>query len=408
MYEGKIDRYARLVLRKGINLKKGQNLFIKTGPGTYYFARSLAKCAYELGAGLVEFLLEDLDILSSRLSAQDDAEVQKYLPWQSGINESVIKDEWAYIAIKTTEDSLDHGPLDPDKYALFSKATRRVNTDVQRLRMTHQLPWCVVCVPGPRWAKQIFGSDDPTIDHLWQVIAPIVMIDKSDPEDAWDQKDIFLKKRIAILNEMEVDSLHFSSPVTDLVIGFNEKHRWLGGSSMLSDGRPFFPNIPTEEIFTVPDMTRAEGYVTSTRPVTVMDTPTEEVRFVFKNGRVVDFNARKGAEVIRKHLEVDEGSSRLGECALVDESNPIAASGLIFHSILYDENASCHIALGAGYPDCLEGGRSLVTDKELHEHGCNTSLMHTDFMIGSKETDVTAITRAGKEVPVIKKGHFVI
>lgn len=408
MYEGKIDRYAQLVLRKGINLKKGQNLFIRTGPGTYYFARALAKNAYTLGAGLVDFIIEDLDVLSSRLSAQDEKGVQKVLPWQDSINENTKKQEWAYIAIDTTEDSLDHAPLDPVKYAVMTKAKRIANAEVQRLRMTHQLPWCVVCAPGPRWAKQIFGSDDPNVDHLWQVIAPILLIDKADTEDAWDEKDTLLKKRVGVLNGLQVDSLHFTSPVADFVIGFHEKHRWLGGSDTLPDGRPFFPNLPTEEIFTVPDMTRAEGYITSTRPVRVMDTPTEEVRFTFKDGQVVDFSARSGAEAIQRYLEVDEGTRRLGECALVDESSPIAASGLVFHSILYDENASCHLALGAGYPDCLVGGRSLASDEELHAHGCNTSLMHTDFMVGSKETDVTAVSRSGKEIPVIRKGHFVI
>ena len=210
------------------------------------------------------------------------------------------------------------------------------------------------------------------------------------------------------LNALAVDSLHFKSPVTDFTIGFHKQHRWLGGSELLPDGRKFFPNIPTEEIFTVPDMFRAEGYITSTRPVRVMDEPTEEVRFEFKNGLVVNHTARKGADVLGRYFAIDEGTRRIGECALVDEASPIAASGLVFHSILYDENASCHIALGAGYPDCLEGGVTIVGDTALHAVGCNTSLMHTDFMVGSAETDVVAITRDGKEVPIIRKGHFTI
>ena len=175
----------------------------------------------------------------------------------------------------------------------------------------------------------------------------------------------------------------------------------------MPDGLQFFANLPTEEIFTTPDRMRADGYVTTTKPVNVLDVKTEEVRFVFKEGEIVEYSAREGKEALDTFFSIDEGTRRLGEVALVDETSPIARSNLIFNSILLDENASCHLALGDGYPTALANGAMLSTDEQLHEAGCNTSLMHIDFMIGSKDMDIDATTRDGKTFAVMRKGVFV-
>ena len=207
---------------------------------------------------------------------------------------------------------------------------------------------------------------------------------------------------------MKLDHLRFESEGTDLTIGLNSISRWEGGPAPLPDGRLFFPNLPTEEVFTTPDFSRTEGTVRVTKPLKVLEAMVEGAWFRFEKGKAVEFGADKGRDVLEKYLNMDEGSAYLGEIALVDENSPIASSGLLFGSILYDENASCHIALGGGYPTCLNLPAGVESDEDLKAHGCNISLVHTDFMIGSSDSDVTGYDCDGKEYPIIRKGSFVL
>ncbi len=400
-----IDGYTRLVLTKGVNLRKGQSVMIKTGPGTYQFARELAKTAYRLGALHAEIALDDLDILAARLASQDISQVRRSPAYSKMIDYEMAGEDWAFIRIDSTEERLDHGPFNADNYAAYQQAASVEHETIQNKRMRHQLSWCVICAPGPRWAKQVLGPD-ATEEDMWEEIAPILLLDTPDPCAAWDEHDAIVKPRVAKLNKLGIRRLHFTSPVTDLEVGFRPEHVWKGGSKLLPDGRRSICNLPTEEIFTVPDMYDVEGYVTTTRPVPVMNTLTESVQFTFRKGQVIDCTAKRGIEVMEKLLQTDEGSARLGECALVDETSPIARSGKIFNSILFDENASCHLALGMGYPDSLANGDSLISDEQLHQYGCNTSLNHTDFMVGSDETDIVAVCADGREIRIMKGGRF--
>ncbi len=398
--------YADLIIERGINLRKGQSLVIKTGPGTYDFARILAKSAYAHGALFVNVQLDDLDLLASRLANQTIEDVVKEPHYLLDEDYEMISEDWAYIRIDNTEDRLDHAPFDAVKYQAYQKQFSVAHSAIMEKRMRHQSQWCVVCAAGPRWAQLVLGPE-ATQDEMWDLLSPILLLDHESPVQAWDEKDKVFAKRMEYMNSLKIQSLHFSSGVTDLTIGFRPQSLWLGGSDPLPDGSRFFPNLPTEEIFSVPDMYDVNGHVTTTRPVSVMNQPTEEVTLTFKDGVVVDCTARVGSDVMQKFLDIDEGSRRLGECALVDEDSPIAKSNKVFGSILYDENASCHIALGAGYPTCLSNGKNLTTKEQLHGEGCNTSLNHTDFMIGSPDMDIMATTAAGKQVPIMSKGHFV-
>ncbi len=400
-----LETYADLVILKGIHLKKNKSVVIMTGPGTYYFARALSKAAYRHGALYVQVLLDDLDVLASRLNNQNDEQLAHSPSFIRALDYEMCAEGWSYIRIDSTEDRLDHEPLNQEKNQVYGTAKREFSATRMKKTMRHELPWCVVAAPGPRWARQVLGEHATTAD-LVDVMVPILRLDTDDPCTAWDKHGAMLLKRRNRLNEMHIDSLHFKSPVTDFTIGFTEHARFLGGSESLPDGTPFFPNLPTEEIFTTPDRMRANGYITTTRPVSVLNSRTEEVRLVFKDGEVVDYSAKVGKEVLDAFFAIDEGTRRIGECALVDESSPIAQSGLVFDSILIDENASCHIALGDGYPTCLTHGASLTTEESLHEAGCNTSLMHVDFMVGSKDMNITARTREGMDIQIMKKGLF--
>ncbi|HZJ88989.1 MAG TPA: aminopeptidase [Sphaerochaeta sp.] len=400
-----IDRYADLIIEKGINLKAKKNVMILTGSGTYYFARALAKSAYRHQATYVQILVDDLDVLATRLEHQETEQLEFSPDFIKAMDYEFIAHQWSYIRVDNTEDRLDHPPLDGEKNQILSAAKRRFSEARSSYLMRHELPWCVCVAPGPRWAEQVLGEGASTSD-LMEVLKPILLLDQADPAAAWDAKGEMLNGRQEHLNSLNLEYLHFSSPRTDLKVYLNPTSRFVGGAEDLPDGRPFFANLPTEEIFTTPDWRRTEGYVTTTRPVSVLNTPTEEVRLTFKEGKVVDYSAKEGKEVLDRFFAIDEGTRSIGELALVDETSPIAQSGLIFHSILIDENASCHIALGEGYPIALKGGNLISGEENLRAAGCNTSLMHTDFMIGSSDMQITGYSFTGEKVELMRDGVF--
>jgi aminopeptidase len=245
------------------------------------------------------------------------------------------------------------------------------------------------------------------VEDLWQLLTPILKLDAEDPAQAWQEHSDNLVKRGNWLNSLNIASLTFKSPKTDLTIGFRKEHLWLGGGDPLPNGTWFLPNIPTEEVFTTPDLATAHGYVATTKPVSVMDSLVEDVLLTFEKGKVVSCKARVGQEIMDRFLGMDAGASFLGEVALVDEDSPIALSGRTFGSILYDENASCHLALGAGYPSCIAESEKLSSESQLQAAGCNTSMVHTDFMVGSADMKITATTRDGETVVIMENGRFV-
>jgi len=402
-----LKNYSRIVLTKGVNLKKGQNLLINCNAGNYDMARSLAEEAYALGAGFVEISVLDNFIVKARLAAQEE-DALEYIPnYRIGQAHQMLSEDWARIRIDSAEEQDILADSDPDKLGRMTKAARKTLHFVSTSMMNGEHSWCVICSPGPEWAKKVLG-ERATAEDLWEVLKPVLRLDRDDPAEAWEQHGRELWARCSTLNDMKLDRIHFEAEGTDLTLGLTEISRWHGGPGALPDGRMVFNNLPTEEVFTTPDYRRCEGLVKSTKPLKVLESPVEGAWFRFERGRVIEFGAEKGRDVLEKFLNMDEGARSLGEVALVDESSPIAVSGLLFGSILYDENASCHIALGAGYPFCLDLPTGTSGDKALKNAGCNTSLVHTDFMIGSNSMNVTGYDRAGKAYPVIRKGSFVL
>ncbi len=399
--------YADIVLQQGINLKKGQNVLVSCNAGNYDLARVLAERAYALGAGYVDIAVQDNFLTKARLDAQSGEQLEYVPNYLVGKGYQMLSEDWARIRIDSTEELDVLGEADPEKLGVLSKAQRKVLKFVSKSLMNDEHSWCVIASPGPLWAEKVLGKG-ATSEQLWEVLKPILRLDSKDPVAAWKEHGDKLAARGKTLNTMKLDRLHFAADGTDLTIGLNAISLWAGGPAPLPDGRQFLPNLPTEEVFTTPDFSRTEGTVKVTKPLKVLETMVEEAWFRFEEGKVVDFGARKGRDVIEKYLNMDEGARYLGEVALVDESSPIAASGLLFGSILYDENASCHIALGGGYPTCLDLPAGVSSDEDLKNHGCNVSLVHTDFMIGSPSLDVTGYDKDGKAYPVIRKGSFVL
>lgn len=395
-----IDRYADLVIEAGVNLKKGQNLLVNCDEATYPMARALAKSAYRHKAGYVHIVISDNEILASRLKNQSDKELATFPDFEKILDYQICTEEWAYIQIEPIDDRLKQVQLDQAKNQRYRKAARSFHHAIHDRFMVDSLPWCVIAAPTPRWAEHVLGKGH-TEDELWETLTPILLLDSPNPTKAWKDACVKMQEHARMLNALGIIKLHYQSPRTDLVVGLCPTSRFLGGDSVLPDGRRFLPNIPTEELFTTPNRNLAEGYMTTTKPVSVLDEMTEEVTLQFHEGAVVFCTAKRGQEAMDRYFAIDEGTRHLGECALVEETNPIGKSGLLFASGLYDENASCHLALGAGYPNCLVGS------KDPYKEGCNKSLMHVDFMVGSSDMTITAIRMDGREIPLMKDGKFV-
>lgn len=395
------EKYAKLILESGINLQKGQNLIIKCENQQYDFARIIAKNAYKMGAKHVHFNLVDLELERCKMDNQRLSEYKQLPDFYTEMYSDFEKNKWAYLSIDSTEGQDFLNGADIDKTAARRKEMVKISKPYHNGLNNNEFQWCVVCVPGPNWAKKVLG-DEATTEDMWNLISPILKLDKTNPSLEWEKETHNFHTRMEYLNSLNIKSLHYKSEKTDLTIGLHEDAYWVGGPSILPNGKAFYPNLPTCEIFCAPDITKASGYFTTTKPVMVLGEETEEVKFVLEDGKIVNFEAKKGEKAIKKLLKTDAGASQLGEIALVDENNPIAQSGKIFSSILYDENASCHIAVGSCYPECF---KNLNEDSVQSKNG-NKSDVHVDFMMGSKSLKVEATCVNGSVVTLMENGNY--
>ncbi|MCK5132327.1 MAG: aminopeptidase [Candidatus Sabulitectum sp.] len=400
--------YSEVILSGALKIKKGDVLWLRSEPVHLELARFMAETAYKLGAKYVNISMEDPAFARIRIDSTVDDCFLDYVPEnRTPMFDSVVKEGWRSLALR--------GPAEPDlmegvdsvKLARATKAASMARKGFLSAISSNKLPWNVCLAPTRAWAEKVLGSDEDWEDRIWDILIPILRLDRDDPVAAWLEHDAMLKRRAEFLNSHKFPKIRFSGPGTDLTIGMLPDRRFNGGSCTAADGTVFFPNIPTEEVFSTPDMTATEGKVRCTRPVTVYGAQVNGAWFRFEEGRVVESGAETNAHVLKQYLGTDEGASMLGEIALVGVDSPIYKSGKIFHNILFDENASCHIALGNGYTDCIDGGTKM-DEEALRSCRCNQSLVHTDFMIGSEEVDVTGIAADGTETMIIKNGEFMI
>lgn len=248
-------------------------------------------------------------------------------------------------------------------------------------------------------------SEDKAIEKLWDAIFKCSRVDGQDPIKAWEEHNENLKSKMDFLNKNNFKTLKYKSSKTDLTLDLPKGHVWLSGASKDPNGISFNPNIPTEEIFGMPHKFKVNGTVYSTKPLVYGGNIIDNFFLTFKDGEIIDFSAEKGLDTLEKLIETDEGSHYLGEVALVPYNSPISNTDIIFYNTLYDENASCHFAIGSAYKTCLEGGNNLK-DEELDEHGVNDSLTHVDFMIGSADMDIIGETYDGKQIQIFKNGNW--
>jgi aminopeptidase len=402
-----LDRYARLIVRRGVALQPGQELVLTAPVERADFARKVVRAAYEAGAGHVTVLWADDEV--TRLTYQNvDVEYFRHTPsWKREQLDSLAEAGAAFLFLEGQDPSALAG-VDPAKPAAASRAR---NSECKAFRSGLDFgrnTWCIAGVPIAAWAKTVFPdlATDEAVLRLWREILCVARASGSDPESEWDAHNAAFERNKSLLNGYAFDSLHYrASNGTDLTVGLNRGGVWEGGAATTVGGISYFPNIPTEEVFTTPDRTRADGIVFSAMPLVHAGQIVRDFWLRFEGGRVVEYGAKGGYEVLKQIVDTDENACRLGECALIAKETPIRQSGILFYDTLYDENASCHLALGMGFPECLAGGLEM-TKEQLVEHGVNQSHTHVDFMIGTDDLSVTGVTPAGEEVPVFVDGTW--
>ena len=405
--QSQIERYADLIVRKGVNVQAGQEVVVQAPIETAAFTRALVARAYAAGAGHVTVIWGDDELTRLTYEHVDAAWFETVPEWQRVQLDSLAEAGACFIFVEGADPEALKG-IDPAKPAAASKA-KNTQCAVFRRGLDFNInPWCIAGAPVAAWARHVFpGVDDEVaVYRLWCAILSVARADGEDPESAWELHDATFEKNLRFLNERHFDALHYTSENgTDLTVGLTDKHVWDGGSTATPAGVEFFPNIPTEEVFTSPDCERVDGIVYSALPLVRHGNKIDRFWLRFENGRVVDYDAEIGRDTLTSILDTDEGARRLGECALISKNTPIRESEILFYDTLYDENASCHLALGVGFPECYEGGYEMSSD-ELRQAGVNTSATHVDFMIGTDDMDITGICEDGTEVPVFVNGQW--
>ncbi len=402
----KLDRLAEVAVKVGLNLQKGQDLVLTSPLAALPLVRRIAHHAYKAGAGVVTPIFSDEEMTLGRFKDAHEKSFDKAASWLYEGMARAYANGAARLAIAGDNPSLLANE-DPAKVSRVNKATSLAYQPALEKIAGFDINWNIVSYPNPSWAAVVF-PDLPIIEatkKLADAIFAASRVDKPDAIGAWKDHNANLKKHSKWLNDQRFSALHYSGPGTDLTIGLADGHEWQGGASKAKNGVICNPNIPTEEVFTTPHAHRVEGYVSSTKPLSYQGTLIDKIKVRFEKGRIVEAHASKGEKVLQQILDTDEGARHLGEVALVPNSSPISASGLLFYNTLFDENAACHIALGQCYSKCFLKGAAL-SKEQIEKQGGNKSLIHIDWMIGSGEIDIDGISADGKKVPVFRKGEW--
>lgn len=411
-FQNNLQKYAELAVRVGLNLRPGQRLLVRA-PSPYGVAfehapliHFIAEAAYKAGARLVDVFWGDEKMELIRFENAQRDSFAEFPKWKLAIPLEYAERGDAVLTISATDPDLLTGQ-DPALVSVYQDTMWKEMAPYLRHGTNNSMNWCVISAARPSWAKKMFPklTVEKAVAKQWATIFKMCRVDQDDPIAAWETHIFNLRARSSYLNRKQYTALKYSAPGTNLTLGLPKDHHWASAREDAQNGIEFTANIPTEETFTMADRTRADGIVTSTKTLNYGGSLIEGIVVRFENGRVVESHASKGEDVLRKMIATDEGSARLGEIAIVPHSSPISKSGLMFHNTLFDENASCHLALGRAYKFNIKGGLKL-TDDEFAARGGNQSLIHVDFMIGSDKMDIDGLTADGRVEPVLRKGEW--
>lgn len=404
-----IETYAELILKIGLKIKKGDRLVVRCPIEARDFAITCTKKAYELGA--IEVVMDYRDPIISKLKYENESvEVLTDIPKHRVDKENYYMGKKAkYLSITGSDPDVFKG-IDSEKLFKANLATSKALKDFSAKMMANYVSWIVVGASIPSWATKVFPelSEDEAVRKLWFEIFNSVRLFEEDPEKALENHVNNLNKYSAFLNENKFEKLIYKSEKgTNLEVCLPKGYIFAGAGDVNSDGEEFIANMPSEEVFSAPRLDGVNGKVYSTMPLNYNGNLIEDFYLVFKDGEVIDYDAKNGREYLKNIIETDQGSKRLGEVALVSHNTPISMRKVLFYNTLYDENASCHFALGKSYPSCIENGEKL-TIEELKERGMNDSLTHVDFMVGDASTEIVGVKENGEKVQIFKDGNFVI
>jgi aminopeptidase len=406
-FESKLDRLADVAVNVGLGLARGQELVISAPLEALALVRKITQHAYRAGAVLVSTLYTDDEATLARYQHAPDESFDHAAVWLQDGLAAAYGSGAARLAIAGANPALLSGQ-DAKKVSRANVAFSKASRPALELITRHEINWTIVAAATPAWAKMVFPGmpPDQALSQLWEAIFRTTRIDTEDPVANWRAHGLQLQNRVKQLNDLRFSALRYLGPGTDFTLGLADDHLWCGGGSTAKNGIFGFPNMPTEEVFTTPHKDRADGFITSTKPLSYQGTLIDGISVEFKEGRITRASAKQGDGVLQGMINTDDGARRLGEVALVPHSSPIAQSGLLFWNTLFDENAASHVALGQAYSTCLIEGNSL-SSAELSAKGANESLIHVDWMIGSGKLDVDGLSADGGAVPLMRQGDWV-
>ena len=400
-----LRRYARLIARTGAGVRKGQTVVIQAELDQPDFCAMVTEECYKAGAEkvIVEWSHQPLQKLHVKYRTVET--LSKVEHWETEKLQHYVDTLPCRIYL-ISDDPDGLTGIDTEKMAKGQQGRYKI-IKPYRDKMEGKYQWCIAAVPGKAWAKKVFPKlrVSAAVEALWEKILLCARVD-DDPEAAWEKHNRELSERCAYLNALKIKTLHYTaSNGTDLTVGMIPEAHFCGGREETAEGAVFNPNIPTEECFISPKRGEAEGIVYSSKPLSWQGHIIEDFYFRFKDGKVIECGAKTGDALLKKMVSMDEGASYLGECALVPWSSPINRANVLFYNTLFDENACCHLALGMGFIDTINGYRERTLD-EMHKLGVNDSMIHEDFMIGTPDLAIDAVTEDGKTVPIFRNGTW--
>ena len=404
-----LQRYADLAIGVGLNLQKGQHLMIRAPIEAVELTRALAASAYDAGCPYVDVSYSDDQLQLVRFRHAPADSFEEFPAWRvRGMIERAEQGA-AFLTVAGGNPDLLKGQ-DPERVATTMRVASEQSKPFSRGYITNmRVSWCVISAAVAPWAQRVFpeAPEQERVDRLWEAIFRACRVDQADPVEAWRCHIDALESRRGFLNERAYTALRYTAPGTDLTVGLPDGHIWKGGIDYNAEGTRFVPNIPTEEVFTLPHSRRVDGRVAASKPLNYGGRLIENFSLTFEQGRVVAVEAESGAEALEKLIATDDGAARLGEIALVPHRSPISQLGRLFYNTLFDENAASHAALGQAYTVCLTGGEAM-SEEELAAAGANASVTHVDFMIGSGRMDIDGVLADGSTEPVMRAGEWAI
>lgn len=405
-FESQLMKYAELAVKVGVNIQKDQLLVINAPIEAKDFVHKVTEAAFKAGARNVHVEWNDDEFTKVKYTYAPDEAFTEYPLWKAKGYEEMAEDGAAIMSILAPNPELLKD-VDPERIATAQRTAGEAMETFRQYIQSDKVSWTVIAYPTKEWAEKVFPNEAESeqVEKLWKAIMTATRVNLQDPVAAWRKHQDNLQQKVNFLNKKKYKKLHYKAPGTELTIELPDKHIWVGGGGKSERGVDFVPNMPTEEVFTTPKKDGVNGTVASTKPLNYGGAIIDDFSFTFENGKIVDFSAKEGYETLKRLVETDEGARYLGEVALVPHESPISQTDVVFYNTLFDENASCHVAIGSAYAFCLEGGKTM-SQEELAEHGSNSSIVHVDFMIGSDQLDIDGETEDGTLEPLFRNGNW--